>query len=474
MIEDKFLPDGFRAKISSEIGENNAETLLSALCGEPETSVRINRYKPTHEPLYPDMTPVDWCKSGSYLAKRPSFTSNPLLHAGAFYVQDAASMAYETIVEKIVEWRAECGERSDERLTACDLCAAPGGKTTAILNALPEGSVMLANEFNPSRANILKENLCKYGYPHIIATNADTARLSEMKGAFDLVAIDAPCSGEGMMRKDETARAQWSEGLIRQCASLQREILENGIEMLAPGGYLIYSTCTFITMEDEDNAAWIAETFGLEPIDTHLAGLYGIQSQVKGVIPCLRFMPGFTRGEGLFVAVFRRPFSDYGTSCPKPKKKGKKERKGKEKIDKKIIDTAKSWIEGDFEIINHDGHLLALSQATADLLDSIPKGVRVMSAGVEIGEIKGKDLIPAHKLAMSTALGHPFPEVELSRESALLYLAKEAILLPEETPKGYVTVTFQGHPLGFVKNLGNRANNLYPSEYRIKRLAINH
>lgn len=475
MIEDKFLPDGFRAKISSEIGENYAETLLSALCGEPETSVRTNKYKPTREPIYPDMTPVDWCKSGSYLEKRPSFTSNPLLHAGVFYVQDASSMAYETIVEKISDWRADSGEQRTERLRVCDLCAAPGGKTTAILNALPEGSVMLANEFNPTRANILKENLCKYGYPHIITTNADTARLSEMKGIFDLVAIDAPCSGEGMMRKDETARAQWSDGLIRQCATLQREILSNGIEMLAPGGYMIYSTCTFNTMEDEDNANWIAEIFGLEPIDTQLAGHYGIQGQVKGEIPCLRFMPGFTRGEGLFVAVFRRPISKFGiSSFTKSRKKGKKEGKGKGKSDRQITETAKSWIEGEFEIINHEGHLLALSAATAEILDAIPKGVRVMSAGVEIGEIKGKDLIPSHKLAMSTALGHPFPEVELSREHALQYLSKEAILLPEETPKGYITVTFEGIPLGFMKNLGNRSNNLYPSEYRIrdKRLMI--
>ncbi|MDE5997250.1 MAG: RsmB/NOP family class I SAM-dependent RNA methyltransferase [Muribaculaceae bacterium] len=476
MIEDKFLPDGFRAKISSEIGEKYAEILLSALCGEPETSVRTNRYKPTYKPFYPDMTPIEWCKSGSYLEKRPSFTSNPLLHAGAFYVQDASSMVYETIVEKIAEWRAENGEQRKERLRVCDLCAAPGGKTTAILNALPEGSVMLANEFNPTRANILKENLCKYGYPHIITTNADTDRLSDMKGGFDLIAIDAPCSGEGMMRKDEMARAQWSEGLIRQCSTLQREILSNGIEMLAPGGYLIYSTCTFNTMEDEDNAAWIAETFGLEPVDTHLSGNFGIQSQVKGEIPCLRFMPGFTRGEGLFVTVFRRPISDIGiSSCLKLRKKGKKEIKGKERIDRQITETAKSWIEGDFEIINHDGHLLALSAATVELLDSIPKGVRVISAGVEIGEIKGNDLIPSHKLAMSTAFGHTFPEVELSRENALLYLSKEAILLPEGTPKGYVTVTFEGIPLGFLKNLGNRSNNLYPSEYRIrhKRLIIN-
>lgn len=464
MNEDNFLPEGFKALISSEIGQDRAEILFSALCGQPETSVRINRRKRPEQPLYPGQTRVPWCASGHYLPERPSFTHNPLLHAGAFYVQDASSMAYEDIVYSLI---------GDSPIAACDLCAAPGGKTTAILNALPDGSVMLANEFTPSRANILKENLCKYGYPDLIVTNTDTSRLSAMKGRFDLVAVDAPCSGEGMMRKEETARSQWSEGLIRQCSALQREIVGNAIEMLAPGGYLIFSTCTFNTIEDEDNAAWIADTFGLEPIDTGLAGKYGIQPQAKGEIPCLRFMPGFTRGEGLFLAVFRRSGDTSGCrNNLKPKKKGTKERR--EKTDQRIMSAAKSWIKDDFDIISHEGRLLAVSGATASLLDAIPKGVRIISAGTEIGEIKGKDLIPAHALAMSTAIADTFPKVELSRKDALQYLAKESIQLPEGTPRGYVAATYQGFTLGFLKNLGNRSNNLYPSEYRIRDKKFNH
>ncbi len=407
------------------------------------------------------MKPVPWCQSGFFLDERPSFTLNPLLHAGVFYVQDASSMIYEKIVESLV---------GDSPVMACDLCAAPGGKTTAILNALPDHSVMLANEFTSSRATILKENLCKYGYPDLIVTNADTSRLASLKNRFDIVAVDAPCSGEGMMRKEETARSQWSEGLIRQCAALQREIIANAVDMLAPGGFLIYSTCTFNTIEDEDNVDWIAKEFGLEPLDTSLAGCDGILSQVKGEIPCLRFMPGFTRGEGLFICVFRRP-AEIGTATRplKAKKKGKNE--GKEKTDPKLLTLAKSMVTGDYEIINHDGHLLALSPTTAALLEAIPKGVRILSAGVEIGEVKGKDLIPSHQLAMSTVLSDHFPKVELSLGHALQYLSKETIILPQDTPKGFVTATFQGFPLGFLKNLGNRANNLYPSEYRIRMKA---
>lgn len=458
MIEDKFLPEGFKALIKAEIGEKKAENLFSALCGQPETSVRINTWKCPAEPLYPAMTPVEWCASGYYLSERPSFTSNPLLHAGVFYVQDAASMVYETIMKSISDGTP---------IAVCDLCAAPGGKTTAILNAIPKGSVMLANEFTSSRAGVLKENLCKYGYPDVIVTNADTSRLSVLGEWFDVVAVDAPCSGEGMMRKDEAARSQWSEGLIRQCSRLQREILENAVAIVAPGGYLIYSTCTFNTSEDEDNAVWIANTFGLEPVDIGLAGEYGIECEVKGQIPCLRFMPGFTQSEGLFVAVFRKPDDTSSSSkLLKMTKKGKKA--GKDKLDSRLKAIAKSWVDGDFDIISHDGRLLALTPPTATLLDALPKGIRILSAGIEIGEIKGKDLIPSHSLAMSTVLADPFPRIELPLQDSLRYLSKEVITLPTDTPRGYVTTTYMGFPLGFMKNIGNRANNLYPSEWKIR------
>ncbi|MDE6649451.1 MAG: RsmB/NOP family class I SAM-dependent RNA methyltransferase [Muribaculaceae bacterium] len=460
MIEDKFLPEGFKTLIGAEIDKETAEHLFSALCGEAETSVRLNRRKPTSEPLYAGMESVGWCKSGHYLPMRPNFTLNPLLHAGTFYVQDASSMIYEAITEAIT---------GDTPVKACDLCAAPGGKTTAILNALPDKSVMLANEFIGSRANILKENLYKYGYPEIVVTNCDTGKLSAMRNYFDIVAVDAPCSGEGMMRKDETARSQWSEGLVRQCSTLQKEILANAVEMLAPGGYLIYSTCTFNTIENEDNAAWMADNFGMIPIDTGLTGQHGITGQVKGNIPCLRFMPGLTRGEGLFTVVFRKQEdSEAGSPLPKNKRKGKGNKERNEKINPEILNLAKSWINGDFGIFNHDGHLLALTPATADLLEAIPKGVRIISAGVEIGEIKGKDLIPSHQLALSTAMAHPFPEVGLTTEEALMYLSKDTINLPPDIPKGFVTATYRGYPLGFLKNLGTRSNNLYPSEYRIR------
>ncbi|MCM1489714.1 MAG: RsmB/NOP family class I SAM-dependent RNA methyltransferase [Muribaculum sp.] len=466
MIQDNFLPDGFRELITDSLGRQIADVLLPALNSEPDTAIRINHYKSPLFQLYGNTTEVGWCDSARYLGERPRFTSNPLLHAGVFYVQDASSTVYETIAGSLT---------GDTPVRVADLCAAPGGKTTAILNALPEGSVLLANEFVASRAAILKENLCKYGYPDVVVTNTDTGKLSAMGGYFDIVALDAPCSGEGMMRKEEIARSQWSEGLIRQCASLQREIIDNAVKMLAPGGYLIYSTCTFNTQENEDNAEYIADAYGLTPVDLGLAGKFGIHSQVKGDIPCLRFMPGFTRGEGLFVAVFKNPKQNAQSAMrnmrhPKPKKNKKTDRKETGKTDAAILSEAKSWIADDFEIRTHNNTISALSPGTAALLDRIPSDVRIISAGLELGEVKGRDLVPSHSLALSILQGMPFPEVELTVEEALRYLSRESITLPSDTPRGFVVVSFRGYRLGFVKNIGNRCNNLYPSDYRIRNL----
>lgn len=479
MIAENLIPEDFKAEITREMGRMTAEKLIDALSDTPETSVRLNVRKPLRAPLYPDMSPVPWCGSGFYLAERPNFTMNPLLHAGAFYVQEASSMVYETVVNQVE--RIFCENACEGHpLVVADLCAAPGGKTTAILNALPGGSVMLANEFVAARAKILKENLVKYGYPNLIVTNSDVSRLSEMGEIFDIVAVDAPCSGEGMMRKEEAARTQWSPGLVAQCASLQRAILKDAVRMLKPGGFLIYSTCTFNIHEDEENAAWIRDELGMQPVDSGLAGVGGIQPQICGDIPCLRFMPGFTRGEGLFLALFRKTGDPEVPSLCRQHRvddaRRKTEKKGKKgsarpSIDKNLISEASSWLHGDFDIREHDGRLLALSSEAADLLDKVPKGVRVVSAGVEVAEIKGKDLIPAHPLAMSTALSQGiFPEVELTESEALKYLAREPIVLPPDTPKGYVLMTSQGMPLGFMKNLGTRANNLYPQEWRIRTL----
>lgn len=397
----------------------DADALVAALDTAPSVSVRLNRRKLTDPSRlgYGALEPVKWCANGFYLAERPKFTLNPLLHAGAFYVQDASSMIHETIVGRL----AELHDLPASPLVL-DLCAAPGGKTTSMINALPDGAFVVANEVMPQRARILRENLLKWGYPDIMVTNSPAPRLAAAGAVFDIVAVDAPCSGEGMMRKDEEARAQWSPGLVRQCAALQREILTSAVEALRPGGFLLYSTCTFNADENERNVEWLAAEMGLEPIDLRLPAEWGIGSQLGSDIPALRFMPHITRGEGLFAAVLRKPGEPA-------------------------------------------------TPARGRALDSLRKSARVILDGIPETNMKGKIEIPASEWTLSTRFPRDrFPEADLDLDTALRYLRHEAITLPADTPRGFVTVTYQGLPLGFVKNIGNRANNLYPTEWRIRNL----
>ena len=415
------LPQGFIDEMQDLLPED-ADLLLDALSQDPTVSIKINRRKASDPNIigYTGLESVLWCESGYYLPARPRFTLNPLLHAGAFYVQEASSMIYETIVSRILPMSFDTSRTP----AVIDLCAAPGGKTTSIINAVPDGFFVVANEFSPQRASALKEILLKWGYPEIMVTNSSVDKLAKAGKAFDIVAVDAPCSGEGMMRKDETARAQWSPGLVKQCAALQREILENACEMLKPGGFLIYSTCTFNPDEDERQVKWLVEEKGMVPFDPDFPEEWGIMRGIDIPYPCFRFMPHKTKGEGLFVAVMRKE-------------------------------------------IDHEEKTVALPR----LKEWLRKNVKVIADGIPQKEMKGKEMVPCSQWALSTAFSSgEYREIEVDESTALSYLRHEALRLPPEYGKGFVVVKFKGFPLGFVKNIGSRANNLYPSEWRIRNL----
>ena len=398
----------------------DVKAFLTAMSEAPSVSVKLNRRKISDVAQlgYGNLEPVSWCRSGFYLDERPKFTLNPLLHAGAFYVQDASSMIHETLVSNLLD-----AGMLPERPLVLDLCAAPGGKTTSMINALPDGSTVVANEVMPQRVRILAENLKKWGYPDILVTSSQTSRLASAAcEAFDLIAVDAPCSGEGMMRKDEDARNQWSPRLTAQCASLQREILADAVSMLRPGGILIYSTCTFNREEDELNVGWLVDECGLQPVHHGIPAELGIGSEIDSPYPALRFMPHLTRGEGLFAAVLRKP--------------------------------------GESPASNH-----------RKTLDSLRKKAKVILDGIPTVTLKGKLELPASQWALATDFPRgKYPEEELDLDTALRYLRHEAIVLDPNVARGFVVVTYKGHPLGLVKNIGNRANNLFPAEWRIRNL----
>ncbi len=425
--------------------------LVEALAaGESPVSVRLNRAKGADESLFDGAERVDWCDDGLYLATRPQFTLDPALHQGLYYVQDASSMAQKAAVARACSLM-DIPERPMRYL---DACAAPGGKTTAAMSALPADAFVTANEFDPKRTSILIENLAKWGRPAVV-TRGDASAIKGLDNFFDIVAADVPCSGEGMMRKDPKAVAQWSEGLIESCAARQKAIVDSLWRTLRPGGIMIYSTCTFNLPENEDIVAWLIEEHDACALEIPELERCAITKADPGCnFPAYHFLPGVIRGEGLFIAMLRKP----GDSEPvRPKAAKFKAVKGFE------APLHGSWL------CTADGNSVrAIPAAHADLTAAVAAAMHTVASGIELGEIKGRDFIPAQALAMAADLRRGvYAEAEVDRNTALQYLRREAICLDSQAPRGIVLLTYLNRPLGFVKNLGNRANNLYPAQWRI-------
>jgi len=384
------LPAEFISYTRELFGETVWQQYLHSFEEPTPVSVRLNPFKPATL-SFPLGDPVPHCKDGYYLNERPNFTLDPLLHAGAYYVQEASSMYLDEIIRK------ELSTISCQLSTVLDLCAAPGGKSTLLRAALPDDVKLFSNEPDRKRANILMENMQKQGHPNVVVTNNYASDYKKSGILFDLILADVPCSGEGMFRKDPATIKEWSIQNVMKCQQLQRTIITDIWDSLRPGGILIYSTCTFNRHEDEENIQWIKDNF-----------------EAELVVPEKRFIPGVDRGEGLFMAVLRKMSTDV------------------------------------------------------TIQSQNLKALRILSDGTNV---RGKRPAPPHAEALSIATPEDkYPRVELSREDALKYLHREVLVLPPETPRGYVIVTYRNLPLGFVKNIGTRANNLYPQEWKIRNL----
>jgi 16S rRNA C967 or C1407 C5-methylase (RsmB/RsmF family)/NOL1/NOP2/fmu family ribosome biogenesis protein len=446
--------------------------LIDALSNSsPEVSVRINRAKGATMPG--DVEAVKWWQQGGfYLPERRQFTFDPALHQGLYYVQDASSMALAAIVSHLCSLPAL---QDADRLNYLDACAAPGGKTTAAIDALPDNALVVANEYDFHRANILAENVAKWGYNRTVVSRGDTKQFRKLNDFFDIIAADVPCSGEGMMRKDAEAAAQWSEALILECADRQRTIVDNLWRALRPGGYFIYSTCTFNREENEDIVSYLVEEYGAETIAIPaLAAHSDIAPAIVSNNICYRFIPGRTRGEGLFVSVLHKPGE---SEAKRTTNKPRKQREKASPLAPDAVKTAKSWlIDGDNYAIklSRDGETVsAIASDIDDDVTRLASCLDVIEQGITIGRIKGKDLIPTQQLALSRALRcDAFALAEVDYPTALAYLRREAINVPDGAPKGFNLLTYRNHPLGFIKNIGNRVNNLYPQQWRILSTAV--
>jgi 16S rRNA C967 or C1407 C5-methylase (RsmB/RsmF family)/NOL1/NOP2/fmu family ribosome biogenesis protein len=442
------FPAEFINDLRDSLGVERADRLLAALSAEPEVSVRVNPDKLSLTALREHFgalagDPVPWAADEAfYLTERPSFTLDPLFHAGAYYVQEASSMYVGKLFEQA---KAIQGK---EALRVLDLCAAPGGKTTQLLSHLDDTSLLVANEVVPSRATILAENVARWGRSNVAVTQSDPAAFGTLRGFFDIAVVDAPCSGEGMFRKDERAVTEWSPANVELCAARQRRILADFWPSLWPGGFLIYSTCTFNRQEDEDNVDWICRELGAEYLEMR------------------HFYPGEDRGEGFFAALLRKsvPGSWPQNGCEELQRHSMAGRQ-RSKPD--------SGTQDGYKIV--ESHSVAmLKQITRPLAAALPqleKSLRVIASGTAVATRKGRDLVPEADYALAverTPLeGLSYAIVEVSREEALKFLSKESLVLPD-APRGYLLLTHAGLGLGFVKNLGTRTNSLLPNNRRIR------
>ena len=462
------LPASFIDYTRALLGDEEYDKLAVAIQQEPPVSIRLNPLKPFVFQLGEDEVP--WCASGFYLKERLTFTFDPLFHAGCYYVQEASSMFVEQVLRQ--HW-------GEEPAVMLDLCAAPGGKSTHVRSILPENSLLIANEVIRNRSQILAENLAKWGHTGVVVTNNDPSDFTPLKDLFDIILTDVPCSGEGMFRKDPVAVSEWSLENVEVCWRRQRRIISDIWPCLKPGGILIYSTCTYNTKENEENIRWIRDEFGAEVLPLDVAEDWNITGNLLPGehFPVYRFLPYKTKGEGFFLAVLRKngeeETSDWAMSSDRyenERVKSKKKRALHASVPA-LPASCRSWLlhADAFDFVPDGPVWTAVRASFSRQVGLLQEAVKVWQAGVPLATVKGKDYIPLHALAMSVDLNRSaFPIVPVSYDMAVAYLRKEVLVLPPDTPKGYVLLTFQDTPIGFVKNIGGRANNLYPQEWKIR------
>lgn len=438
--ENKY-PEAFISRMNKLLG-NESEDFLKSLDTSSPVSVRINPYKPTTQ--FDNEESVTWCTRGKYLAERPSFTFDPLFHAGTYYVQEASSMFVEQVWNQIMENETA----TSKALNVLDMCAAPGGKSTHLLSLMNAHSLLVSNEVIPGRNNILQQNIVKWGTANCVVTQNIPIDFAKLENFFDVILIDAPCSGEGMFRKDKNAIAEWSEQNVEMCAVRQKDILQNAVACLKPGGYIIYSTCTFELIENDLQIAGSGLT--AVPIKTEN---FGQQRMEYGY----QFYPHQIKGEGFYIALLKKA-GDWTPGNNRPDSSSAKQ----------VNPIALKYLqqpEG-FNIFQKKDFLFAMPQSLFSDFRYLERFLYVRHAGVYLGTTKGKDFLPAHDLALSIHLQNDLPSIELTYNEAIAFLRCETPRIQSDL-RGWCLATYQGQRLGWMKMMEGRFNNYMPKELRI-------
>lgn len=449
----KPLPEKFAESIRTQLGDE-FPAFVENLQEAPPVSIRRHRLKYIGGSR---QEPVPWSEYGEYLSSRPVFTLDPLFHAGCYYVQEASSMFLEQAIKQCVDLR--------KPLNVLDLCAAPGGKSTHLLNLLHRDSLLVSNEAIRSRASVLSENIQKWGYPNMIVSNNDPADFQRLQGLFDVMVVDAPCSGEGLFRKDQDSMDEWSPENVQRCASRQRRILADAWDALRQDGILIYCTCTYNETENEGNLRWLKEKYRVEFVKLSIDPAWGVKEIKENDIYAYRFFPHRTTGEGFFISVVRKHESTGSLIF--------KNKNSLARPSKKITGVLHDWIDDNraASFFQFQDLVFFTPEYKAKETEFLLQHLKIVYAGTHLARIKHEKMIPEQALALSINLHKDnFPKAGISRADALKYLRRETIQLEGAKP-GFTLLTYNGIPIGWANVLSDRVNNMYPSEWRI-RMAV--
>lgn len=483
-MKSPILPEGFESFSLGWLPQEALVAFKASLEGEsPVVSLRFNEGK-SHKAASEEVIllfgeeqckgAVRWAANGFYLKRRPLFAADPLYHAGLYYVQDASSM-FMDLAFKIIEYHLGGAPLRERRLRMLDLCASPGGKSTHLLSLVGKESLLVSNETVSGRTASLAENIARWGNDNVVVTNNDAADFKRLKSFFDIIVVDAPCSGEGMFRKSEAAVAGWSRESVMLCAGRQRRILSDIWEALAPGGFLVYSTCTYNSYENDGNIGYLLER-GAELLSPPEGELLFIRE--CGIVPTpaggFQFLPGMVEGEGQYFGVVRKVEGERFH----PKRSGKREKSSRGELPNGL-----GHLFPGYDIVLCDTLVKGFRSSLHSEMEFVASNLKTISSGLLIGIMKGSDFIPHADFALSLLLaeglrgdrpaqyGGCFKSVEVGKAVALSFLAREPFLL-DNAPLGYLLLLYRGRAIGFVKNLGNRVNNLHPVARRIRRADI--
>ncbi len=448
---ETFLPPEFIARITNRLG-GSAIRFFESLQEEPPIAIRINPLKWKH-PI--QLEKVPWSSDGYYLQQRPSFTLDPLFHGGAYYVQEPSSMLLEAAFSAV---------RSNQPMLILDLCGAPGGKSTHLLSLASPDDLVVSNEVIRSRASILQENIQKWGYSNTVVTNSDPRAFAKFGAHFDVVVVDAPCSGEGLFRKDKGSIAEWSTDNTRLCAARQKRIVADAWEALKPGGFLIYSTCTYNEAENEENLHWLVHENNAVSVEIPIDPAWNIETIRRNNVTGYQVFPHKARGEGFFIGVVSKP----GTAAnPKWPSSNSARWKG-------VAPSLAAKLQHYFsatktaQFIQKEETSFYFPVRWMAILPTFDRHFSILQAGIAVSIEKGNDFYPHPALAYANDYKRgSLPEIDLSLEAAIKFFKRENLIFPE-APRGWLLTTYQNTPLGWVKNLGNRSNNYFPKERHIR------